>query len=88
MFGLFKRDESQYVSYDWHKMRQREWEQFMKTCEKFDYVKFSNGRATGYMKNELPSIGDKTPKTLQEMIGQANKGRCILIPFEVVTPIY
>src|ERR1700753_4072230 len=80
----FKAEKEKYVPMDWHKSRELEWEKFIKACEKFDYVQFKDGRATGYMKNDLPHLETKVPQTIGEMMIQANKGTCLLIPFEAV----
>lgn len=69
---FFKKKESiKSVPLEWHQSGQRRWEDFIKTCEKFDYIKIKDGCAVGYTKGE--SEGD--------LYG----GTQLLVPFEMIT---
>lgn len=90
MFG-FKREEEKVVPESWHDMRESAWNDFIKTCERFDYVRFKNSRAVAFMRSELPELQER-PKG-QVVDGQTfflsiEKGTCIMIPFEMVKVRY
>lgn len=59
------------VPLEWHQAREQQWEQFIKTCEKFDYIKIKSGQAIGY-------VAGKSPFSPQI-------GTQFIIPFEMVT---
>ncbi len=90
MFGRKKLplEKEKVVPMDWYRSRMNQWESFTRTCEKFDYVKFSNGCATGYMKDDLPELETTEPKSVGELMIRVNKGTCLLIPQEVAFLYY
>lgn len=46
-------DEKTLIIENYLSLREGQWKDFIKTCEKFDYVQFKNGCATGYMKHQV-----------------------------------
>jgi len=68
---FWKNKRSKYVEYDYFRLRENQWEEFIKTCETFDSVKIKNGKAVGYNKGEGKAI---------------YSGTLLLIPFLCVYP--
>jgi hypothetical protein len=70
MWPFKKNKTSKYVPIEYHQMRLQKWDDFIKTCEKFDYVVFKGHSAVGYMAGES-----------REAIFS---GTILLIPFEMI----
>jgi hypothetical protein len=83
-------ERREHEAVDFFLMHEKQWDWFVKTCEKFDYIKIKDGCATGYMANELPEVlpkineGDYQEVRRRLFMG----GTGILIPYLVCRPSF
>ncbi len=71
-------------------MHEKNWDWFLRKCEKYDYIKIKDGRAVGYTLANLPELQPEIKEDdFQEMRRRLfNQGDGILIPELCVRPTF
>jgi hypothetical protein len=89
MFFWFKEKEArEHPAIARHRMREAKWAEFISQCERFDYVEFTNGCATGRNKGDKAIESTLVTEDGAEIPITFDQGRSILIPLNYIEITY